>query len=30
MYGPAILEALERFRNGARVATEPILDGSDD
>jgi ATP-dependent DNA helicase RecQ len=30
MYGPAILEALERFRNGARVVTEPFLDGSDD
>jgi ATP-dependent DNA helicase RecQ len=30
MYGPAILEALERFRNGARVAAEPFLDGSDD
>jgi ATP-dependent DNA helicase RecQ len=30
MYGPAILEALERFRNGARVVAEPFLDGSDD
>jgi ATP-dependent DNA helicase RecQ len=30
MYGPAILEALERFRNGARVLAEPFLDGSDD
>jgi ATP-dependent DNA helicase RecQ len=30
MYGPAILEALERFRNGERVAAEPFLDGSDD
>jgi ATP-dependent DNA helicase RecQ len=30
MYGPAILEALERFRGGARVAAEPFLDGSDD
>jgi len=29
MYGPAILEALERFRNGARVVTEPFLDGRD-
>jgi superfamily II DNA helicase RecQ len=30
MYGPAILEALERFRNGERVVAEPFLDGSDD
>jgi len=30
MYGPAILEALERFSNGARVVAEPFLDGSDD
>jgi ATP-dependent DNA helicase RecQ len=30
MYGLAILEALERFRNGARVVAEPFLDGSDD
>jgi len=30
MYGPDILEALERFRNGARVAIEPFLDESDD
>jgi ATP-dependent DNA helicase RecQ len=30
MYGPAILEALERFRNGARVGAEPFLDGRDD
>ncbi len=30
MYGPAILEALERFRNGARIVAEPFLDGSDD
>jgi ATP-dependent DNA helicase RecQ len=30
LYGPDILEALERFRQGARVATEPFLDGSDD
>jgi ATP-dependent DNA helicase RecQ len=30
MYGPAILKALERFRNGARVVAEPFLDGSDD
>jgi ATP-dependent DNA helicase RecQ len=26
MYGPAILEALERFRNGARVVAEPFDD----
>jgi ATP-dependent DNA helicase RecQ len=30
MYGPAILQALERFRNGARVVAGPSLDGSDD
>jgi ATP-dependent DNA helicase RecQ len=30
LYGPDILDALERFRKGARVATEPCLDGSDD
>jgi ATP-dependent DNA helicase RecQ len=30
MYGPAILEALERFRNGARVGAQPFLDGRDD
>jgi ATP-dependent DNA helicase RecQ len=30
MYGPDILDALERFRKGARVATEPFLKGSDD
>jgi ATP-dependent DNA helicase RecQ len=30
LYGPDILHALERFRKGARVATEPFLDGSDD
>ena len=30
MYGPAILEALERFRNGARVGAAPFLDGCDD
>jgi len=30
MYGPAILEALERFRKGARVGAEPFLDGRDD
>jgi ATP-dependent DNA helicase RecQ len=29
LYGPAILEALERFRNGARAVAEPFLDGSD-
>jgi superfamily II DNA helicase RecQ len=29
MYGPAILQALERFRNGERVIAEPFLDGSD-
>jgi ATP-dependent DNA helicase RecQ len=29
MYGPAMLVALERFRNGARVVAEPFLDGSD-
>ena len=26
MYGPAILDALERFRNGARVVAEPFDD----
>jgi ATP-dependent DNA helicase RecQ len=26
MYGPAILEALERFRNGARMVEEPFDD----
>ena len=30
MYGPAILEALERFRNGARVVAEPFLEVNDD
>jgi ATP-dependent DNA helicase RecQ len=30
LYGPDILDALKRFRNGAGVATEPFLDGSDD
>jgi superfamily II DNA helicase RecQ len=29
MYGRAILEALERFRKGARVAPEPFSDRSD-
>jgi ATP-dependent DNA helicase RecQ len=30
MYGPAILEALERFRNGARVVAEPFPDARND
>jgi len=30
MYGPAILDALERFRNGARVVAGQFHDGSDD
>ncbi len=30
MYGPAILEALERFRNGARVVADQFLDARDD
>jgi len=30
MYGPAILEALGRFRNGERVVAEPFHHGSDD
>jgi ATP-dependent DNA helicase RecQ len=30
MYGPAILEALQRFRGGERVVAEPFFDGSDD
>jgi ATP-dependent DNA helicase RecQ len=30
LYGPDIIEALERFRDGARVTTKPFLDASDD
>jgi ATP-dependent DNA helicase RecQ len=30
LYGPAILDALERFRNGERVVAESFIDASDD